>query len=80
MSKVAPCLRQFWTLSKINTSPSLYAKLFEITQSEEQHWTTSIQKEAKETQSMAVSLLKVSNNTLETQLISDQNATFGTSN
>ena len=66
MSKVAPCLRQIWTVSKINTIPSLYAKLFEITQLEEQHWTTSIQKEAKETQSMAVSLLKVSNNTLET--------------
>ena len=54
VSKVAPCLRQIWTVSKINTIPSLCAKLFEITQLEEQHWKTSIQKKAKETQSMAV--------------------------
>ena len=66
MSKVALCLRQVWTVSKINTIPSSCAKLFEITHIEEQHWTTSIKKKAKETQSMAVSLLKVSNNTLET--------------
>ena len=59
-------MRPVWTVSKINTIPSLCAKLFEITLLEEQHWTTSIQKKAKEIQSMAVSLLKVSNNTLET--------------
>ena len=47
-------MRQVWTLSKINTIPSLCAKLFEITVLEEQHW-TSIQKKAKEIQSMAVS-------------------------
>ena len=43
-------MRQVWTVSKINTIPSLCAKLFEITLLEEQHWTTStgIQKKAKE--------------------------------
>ena len=48
-------MRQVWTVSKINTIPSLCAKLFEITLLK-----------AKEIQSMAVSLLKVSNKTLET--------------
>ena len=49
VSKVASCLRQVWTVSKINTGtfPSLYAELFEITQLEGQHWTTSIQKKLK---------------------------------
>ena len=61
-------MRQVWTVSKINTIPILCAKLFEITRLEEQYWTTSIQKKAKEIQSMTVSLLKVSNNTLETSL------------
>ena len=61
-------MRQVWTVSKINTIPILCTKLFEITLLEEQYWTTSIQKKAKEIQSMTVSLLKVSNNTLETSL------------
>ena len=40
-------LQSYISVSKIDTIPSLCAKLFEITQLDEQHWITSIKKKKK---------------------------------